>query len=434
MRCFFSFLIIILILCVVSCGNLQNFTLNNNNAENMDTEYPSAKAFTLNNFTANVTDSDNPLSENDREIVGVWFSYLDWSNCLTKKNENNFAAAFSKVLSGVEKLGANTMIVHFSAFNDAFYPSDIAPWSGYVSGTLAKDPGFDPAEIIVSMAAARNIDIHAWINPMRTLTDSEYKSIPDKYRIKQWYSDETLRYKYMIKTAGKWILNPTNPEVRRHIADLAAEIVSKYAVAAVHIDDYFYPSGITSEDEKYYDEINPGSNIEKWRRDGTSKMIMQINAAVKAARSDTLFGVSPAGNIDYNYNTMYVDFKYLLSVKNTMDYVAPQIYYGFENNTQPFAECSENWSNLVNSPVRLYIGLACHKIGTKRDKYAGSGKYEWRNVYKSENNMLKRMIENARELPGYGGILFFDYKSLLTPSGNFKSRAKNEINNILDLL
>ena len=369
------------------------------------------------------------------EMVAVWFSYIDWNLCLKGKNRSQFTTAFAKILSGIKKIKANTLIIHVNAFGDAFYPSNISPWSQYVTGTLAKDPGFDPMQIIVDMAAKEKISIHAWLNPMRTLTDAEFKSVPDKFQIKKWHKNTSTRYKYMVKASnGKWTLNPTNSAVRKHISNIAAEVASKYKVDAIHIDDYFYPSGLGTQDNKYYKETNSKMNIQAWRRDGSARMVRQMYSAVKSARSSTLFGISPSGNLNYNLNTMYIDFEMMLSRKGYMDYIVPQIYYGFNNQAQPFVTNANMWDNMVKEPsIKLHIGLAAYKIGLANDQHAGTGKFEWRDNHKNSNNMMRRMIQESKKLLKYSGIVFFDYKSLLTPAGNLQSKTKKEINNFTKL-
>ncbi|MCL2088727.1 MAG: family 10 glycosylhydrolase [Oscillospiraceae bacterium] len=374
----------------------------------------------------------------DGEIISIWFSYIDWGSFLQGKTEENFNKQVDTIIKATKSIGANNLIIHATAFGDATYKSDLLPWSSYASGAISKDPGFDPFAVFAERAAAQGVSVEAWVNPMRSFTNAQFASVPDGYRVKQWWNNTAARHRYMIQdSGGRWWLNPANPEVRSHIAEVCGEIAAKYQVRAVHIDDYFYPTGLrnTNDDLAYYNEQNPGISIENWRRSSTKSMIKQMHDAIKAADSSVLFGISPSGNIDYNLNTMFVDFASMLGTAGYMDYIAPQIYFGFNNAARPFEQCLTEWNAMVTEPsIRLHVGLAAYKIG-QTDEWAGAaGKDEWIAVAAGSNDMLSRKIQYSRTKQKYAGVMFFAYNSFFTASGEFQPATKREIENIVRVL
>ncbi|HIZ54858.1 MAG TPA: family 10 glycosylhydrolase [Firmicutes bacterium] len=358
----------------------------------------------------------------DGEVRAMWFSYLDWDQEFRGKDRSSFLDALDTVLDNVQSLGVNTLIVHARSHGDAMYASDYFPWSEHVSGTLDVDPGYDPFALLVDEAAARGIAVQAWLNPMRTYTDAQMAQLDDDYLIKQWYLSED-RLLYMIKADnGYWTLNPANDEVRQLIADGVEEIVRNYAVEAIHIDDYFYPYGWDMDQDQasyaLYRENGGRLSKEDWRRENVNQMVRAMYEAVKRADSQVAFGVSPTGNIKTNYETLFADVEHWCTEPDGyLDYIMPQVYWGFENKTMPYQDCVEQWEELVQeSGLDLYIGLAAYKIGD-----AGNGT-EWAN----NTDMMESQIIAARKLDGYAGIALYDYKSLFRPAAAVKQAVEEE--------
>lgn len=385
--------------------------------------------------------SDNLSPSIGNETKAIWLSYLDLNYLLKGKSQQSFTSSITKAFDNMASIGLNTVFVHVRPFSDAIYQSDLFPWSSYASGSLGKSPGFDPLKIMIDIAHRKGIQVHAWINPMRGLNDSEIQRIGSNYKLRQWYDDNSKRGDYIFKhTDGRWYYNPGVPEVLDLISAGAAEIVRKYQIDGIHIDDYFYPSGTqASYDAAAYNRYTSSGgkqNLSNWRIDNTNKLVKSMYNAIKGVKNNVAFGVSPSGNNSYNVNTMFCDPRIWVSQPGYLDYIAPQIYYGFNNSAKPFEKTVNEWSSYIKlSNVKYFVGLAPYKIG-KEDTHAGSsGKNEWiENVNSSRHDMMKNQIISSRKASRYSGIAFYDYKSLFTTSGAIQPNMKNEIENFKGLL
>ena len=383
---------------------------------------------------ADLPPTPTPMLE-PSEVRGVWFSYLEWEIYLRGKGEKAFTDSINNIFSAMKAKKLNTFVVHTRSFGDAYYKSAYFPWSSYTSGTLGTSPGYDPLLIICNKAKTAGISVVAWVNPMRTLTDSEYGALNDSYQIKKWYSS-AQRYRYMYKdvSTGRWILMPTNPAVAELIANGAKEIAKNYAVSGVHIDDYFYVScSGTNPDAQYYYEQNPGMPIEDWRRSATSKMVAAMYAGVKSANGKVIFEASPQANLSNNFNNQFIDVPKWLSTGGYVDRIIPQIYFGFNNSSKPFDKTVSEWNGLIKNKAKLMPGLAVYKEN-KTDNFAGAGINEWIDDYNGKNDIFKRQIECARKASNYGGIYLFSFKSVLNADLSDNETLKKNMNNILTIL
>ncbi len=363
---------------------------------------------------------------NYKEMKAVWIAFLEYDTMLKGKNESQFTANIGKAFDNAVDMGLNTVIVHVRAHGDAYYESELFPWASRVTGTVANAPSFDPLEIMVQQAHNRGLSIHAWINPFRVMEDSKITSVPDKYPIGAWYGDSSKNGTYLVKVKTNgvdfWYLNPAYPEVRKLIADGVSEIVSKYDIDGMHIDDYFYPTTDNSFDNVAF--TASGQKVRSsWRMENVSSAVKGIYDAVKAANKSVMFGVSPQGNIENNYNNMYADVKKWCSTTGYLDYIAPQIYYGFQNKYKPYAQTVKDWDEIITAPnIKLIVGLAAYKIGGTTDEWG------------SYTDIIKRQIVHARETSNYAGVILYRYDSIFNPAGSVKSKVEAEIANFEPLL
>ncbi|MCL2071206.1 MAG: family 10 glycosylhydrolase [Oscillospiraceae bacterium] len=347
---------------------------------------------------------------NHDEIIGVWISYIEISGILTKKSEKQFRESYTEMMDNCLELGINTVYVHSRSFGDALYDSDYYPWSKYVTGTIGKVPDFDPLEVMIEETHKRDISFHAWINPMRIQHDSDISTVSADYPIGEWYGDDSKRGKYIVKHGDNWYLNPAYDEVTELIGNGAREIAAKYNVDGVHIDDYFYPTTAASFDAQAFRE-STFTELSRFRLFNCSNMVRTLYTAVKQGNPNALFGISPQGSVENNTEQLYADVEAWCKNIGYADYIAPQFYYGFENSEQPYIECINRWQEMLNgSPIKLVFGLSVYKIGSE-DIWAGDGAEEWI----TENQILLRQIQAAREINNYGGIIFFSYNWLFSP-------------------
>lgn len=365
-----------------------------------------------------------------KEYRAVWFSYLDLSGMLKGQSQSGFRQNIRAAFQNVAQLGCNVVIAQVRPFGDALYESDYFPWSYLCTGTEGKSPGYDPLAVMIEEAHGLGLEIEAWVNPYRIRASGNNNALSSSNIASQWEAEEE---DYVIRYGGGIYYNPARPAVRQLIVDGVRELVENYDVDGIHFDDYFYPSPDDSFDDTAYQEYQSGGGSMTrgdWRRENVNILIRDVYAAIKAVDPSVRFGVSPQGNTSNNYNSQYIDVDKWLSNPGYVDYICPQIYFGFNNSAYPFTQTVELWNNKIKvSGISLYIGLAPYKIGLT-DTWAGSGKNEWI----SDSSILARQVQAARENEKYGGFALFRYASLFAPDGSVKSQVEKERNALADLL
>ena len=348
---------------------------------------------------------------NYNEIRGVWISYLDIYS-IYSSSESTFRESLGKIFDNCVDLGVNTVYFHARSHGDAFYNSSLYPRTKYVGGN------YDPLQIAVEEAHKRKLSIHAWINPLRACSSGDAQR-ESSYKIGEWIGTGT----HAILVNGFYYLNPAYDEVIKLIADGVTEIVSNYDVDGVHIDDYFYPTTDKSFDEQAF-KASGYKSVSDFRFANCDKLVSSIYKAIKNVNQTMLFSVSPQGNVNNNYVYMYADVKKWCSEKGYLDIIMPQVYFGFNNKSQPFEKCCAEWDAIARKGnVKLVIGVAAANIGEEGSIYAGTeGKYEWIN----DKKILARQFLSARKLECYSGICLYSYNSLFKPTEKVKAQVEEE--------
>ena len=350
------------------------------------------------------------------EVKGVWISYIELSSILTGKTESQFTSAIRQVYSNCRDMGINTVYVHVRSHGDAYYESQYYPWSRYVTGTIGKAPDFDPLEIMIQEAHAMGLSFQAWINPYRISSATDIKSVSTDYATGNWY--RTSEGDRVVAVGGFYYINPGYAEAIDLIAAGAREITANYNVDGVHIDDYFYPTTDASFDSKVF-ASSGYSSLSTFRMNNCDKTVKALYDAVKAGNSSALFGVAPQGNVQNNYYYMYADVEKWCSTTGYLDYIAPQIYFGFKNASQPYEPVLSQWQDMVSGTnVKLIPGLAVYKIGTEDS--SGEGRYEWIN----DKEIIKRQIIAARAKANYGGVILYSYNYVFGTSAAVKAEME----------
>lgn len=338
-------------------------------------------------------------------VKAVWFAYLDIDTMLAGATESEFTESISEAFAYVASLGCNTVYVHVRAFGDAYYYSSYYPFTSAYSGTIGDKPSYDPLEIMITEAHKLGLSFHAWVNSMRTTTKKNLEAMSSSYTLKQWYSSSSTNGTYLVydSDTGYYWLSPAYSAVRELICAGIAEIVSNYDVDGIHIDDYFYPTTDESFDKLAF-SASGSSNLAQWRRDTVSQLVKEIYSTVKSCNSSVLFGVSPQGNLDNNLNKLYADVELWCSTTGYLDYIVPQIYYGYSGSL-PFDTTAVQWENIVtSSSVKLICGIAAYKVGTTT---------EW-----SSGSMLSKQTDYISSLSGYSGCAYYRYSSLVSGSSD----------------
>jgi len=320
----------------------------------------------------------------------------------------------------------NAVIFQISPTADAFYNSDILPWSAWLTGEtnftgeLLDSAGnaFDPLQFAIDLARERNMEMHAWFNPYRiTHTIAGYtrgdgiilssqgrpvESLDEIRTEMQSIADNPFNTmgQYIHLGENRYVLDPGVPAARQWIVERVLEVVNNYDIDAVHFDDYFYPSGWSDDDT--FARFNPnGLSHADWRRENTEKLIREVNEAVKEVAPWVKFGISPGGvwisgdgsvGLDggdasaaagslsttswSNYHSSFADTRRWV-VENFIDYITPQIYWDWSLAAAPYGPIADWWSRLVrdygpdghlrnsageHTNAHLYIGLGLYRM------------------------------------------------------------------------
>lgn len=345
------------------------------------------------------------------EFRGVWVATVYGLNYpgKTSTDPEVLKQDAIKLLDNVKEQGFNAVILQVRPASDAFYPSQIFPWSKYLTGTEGTAPagGFDPLAFFVQEAHRRGLQLHAWINPYRITAKAEDNSKLTPGNPAVLHPDWTVTH----KADGKMYWNPGIPEVRQMIVDGVKEIVQNYDVDGVQIDDYFYPDS-SFEDSAAYQKYGAGLSLADWRRSNNDQLVQAIHDAVHSSGKNTAFGVAPFGiwrnqksdplgsatNGQESYSAMYADTRGWVK-KGWVDYIAPQIYWNIGYQKADYGVLSDWWSDVVRGTgVKLYIGMAAYKAD---DKNASS---PWHGV-----DEIRRQVERNRQSPDVSGSIMYSY-------------------------
>ena len=318
------------------------------------------------------------------------------------------------------------MIIQVRSFSDAIYESSIFPWSYLCTGTEGRNPGFDPLKIIIEGAHSKGIRVEAWVNPYRVIGKELNREINDDNPAASWIKDKSSN---IIALNDGIYYNPGSHEVKELVVKGISEIVKNYDVDGIHFDDYFYPSTEADIDAETYKEyLGSGGNLslEDWRRENINELIRTVYKEIKSINSKVVFGISPQGSMTNNYNNQYIDVEKWVSNPGYVDYICPQIYYGFNNQGNSFNKALEEFSSIIKqNNIKLYVGLAAYKCG-KEDTWAGDGKMEWI----EESGILGKQIDASRKASKYGGIMFFRYDSIFNPEKQVENKVQKEVDEI----
>lgn len=300
-----------------------------------------------------------------REFRGAWIQ------CVNGQFQGMSTAAIQQKLSRqldiLKADGVNAIIFQVRPECDALYKSDLEPWSRYLTGQQgrAPQPYWDPLQWMIDQCHKRGMELHAWINPFRAKTKGTTALATSHVAVE--HPGWTFPY------GGQLILNPALKETTDYNCKVVDDIVSRYDVDGIHIDDYFYPYPVAGEeipDEQFFMANKRGfKNIGDWRRDNVNRFIEQLGETVHKRKPWVKFGVSPFGiyrnqrsdpkngsatNGLQNYDDLYADV--LLWVNNGwVDYCAPQLYWEIGNRAADYQTLIRWWDRFAaNRP--LYIG------------------------------------------------------------------------------
>ena len=365
-------------------------------------------------------------SDIPEKIRGVWISCYDHISAYGKTKEE-YLAETDKMFETIKNCGLNTAFVHLRAFSDAFYKSDIFPYSAYIAGSQGNSLSFDPFEALLISAEKNGISVHGWINPFRISSKTDISSLSEKNPARKIFEAGNKDGEICVLANGIYY-NPACVSNHALILDGVKEIIENYSIDGIHIDDYFYPSSDESIDRIQFEKyLSDGGSLSlpEWRKSTVNAFVSALYSAVKSENANMIFSISPAADIDTNENELYADCRLWLSSKGYADMIIPQIYFGFNHEKLPFTATLSEWGSFERNPsVKLACGIAAYKCNENYSFYDKNEKYDWQ----SKKNNLALQVETIENDNNYCGFAVFSYGDLL--NGN----CIEEINNLRNYL
>ena len=302
-----------------------------------------------------------------REFRGAWVASVwnsDWPSKpgLTVEEQK---AELLAIIKQLQSLNFNALVLQVRPEGDALYASELEPWSAWITGTQGKAPTpfYDPLEFAIAQCHLRNIELHAWFNPYRARANSQVSPVRPHIAV----TNPEVVYQWGTQL---W-MDPGAKIVQDKAYNVIIDVVRRYDVDAIHLDDYFYPypiSGKPFPDHKTYAAYQAKGgklSLEDWRRENVNQMVLRLSQGIKATKPDVKFGISPfgiyrsgepAGIVGLDaYNVLYADSKKWLQ-QGWIDYIAPQLYWRTDQTKQSYETLLQWWTKINSSQRHVYAG------------------------------------------------------------------------------
>ena len=346
---------------------------------------------------------------------GAWIATvanIDWPSAEAVGNSLRQQQEMVFLLDSLQSLGVNAIIFQVRPTADALYYSELEPVSRWLTGKTGRwgvQMPYDPLELVLREAYARGMEVHVWLNPYR-LTLKDYP-LPEATA----HVLKACAFQYN----NQWYLDPGKEDTQAWICMVVSDIVSRYDIDAIHMDDYFYPypvKGHSIPDRATY-EANPRgfSNINDWRRDNVNTIIRELHTVIKSLKPEVQFGISPFGVYRNdstlgiqagmtNYDDLYADIV-LWMKEGWIDYVVPQLYWEIGRKGVDYATLARWWADNSHG-CRLYIGMAPYRLinqPTSKQKTSA-----W-----ATGNEIMRQLRLNDSIPEIQGECFYSTRPLL---------------------
>lgn len=315
-----------------------------------------------------------------REFRAAWVSTvanIDWPSRKDLSTEKQKAEIINTLDMAVQ-LKLNAIILQVRPSADAIYPSELEPWSEYLTGTQGKapDPWYDPLAMWIEQAHLRGIELHAWFNPYR-VRSSTAKSGAHHRHISLAQPTAVRQYGDML-----W-LDPSEPAAAAATLNVISDVLKRYDVDGIQIDDYFYPYPIklaNGQEQEFPDDRNwsqyvqMGGNLTRaeWRRGHINQLVENLYQKVHQIKPWVKLGISPfgigrpdrlpAGISGFSqYDKLYADVEHWLA-NGWLDYLAPQLYWPIDQTPQAFKVLLEYWQQQNPQKRMIWPGLFTSRI------------------------------------------------------------------------
>lgn len=363
----------------------------------------------------------NPFEAPKREMRGAWIQCVNgqFEGMSRERMQENL----THQLDMLQAAGVNAVMFQVRAEADALYESPFEPWSKFLTGKQGRHPGWDPLAWMVEQCHRRNMELHAWINPFRAKTKGTrelaashpYFSAPDRF----------------FAYDGLLLFNPGRPENHAYICDIAADIVRRYDIDGLHIDDYFYPypvAGLPIPDEETHRAYRNGiADRSEWRRYNVNLFIKTLYNTVHATKPWVKFGVSPFGIYHnarpgdqipgsdtkglQNYDDLYADVLYWID-QGWVDYVVPQLYWEIGHRSADYETLIRWWARHAGGRP-LIVGQDVERTVRARD------------VLNPTVNQMAAKFELQRNLPAVQGSCLWYSAAVARNEGNYAYELQN---------
>jgi len=311
-----------------------------------------------------------------KEFRGAWVATvynLDWPS-KPGLDAGKQQAELRAMLDRAKELKLTALLFQVRPAADALYDSKFEPWSMFLSGAQGGDPGYDPLAYAVKEAHARGIELHAWFNPFRAATNA----------------NGPFAKNHITRTHPEWIrkhgsllwIDPGEPAAREYVQNVILDVVRRYDIDGVHLDDYFYPYpakgvGDFADGPSWKSRgVATGMTRSDWRRDNINRFVEALYRRVKAEKAGVEVGFSPFGiwrpgvpstieaGLDA-YEMLYCDARLWLA-KGWCDYLAPQLYWSIQPAKQSFPVLLDWWRAQSTAGRPIWPGIATERIGSQR--------------------------------------------------------------------
>jgi len=364
---------------------------------------------------------------------GAWIATvanIDWPSEQAIGNTDMQKAEMVWLLDSLQSLGINAVIFQVRPTADALYRSEYEPvshWMTGTQGTWVEQAMWDPLEWTIEQAHARQMEVHVWLNPYRVNLNKTDTSMICADHI--WRRHPEWFWEY----AKQWYFDPGLDVTRDWICTIVQDIVNRYDIQAIHMDDYFYPYPVGNKplpDEETFRRYPRGfTDIREWRRNNVNLAIQDISATIRECKDSIQFGISPFGvwrnaSVDStgsattagltNYDDLYADIRLWIQ-KGWIDYVLPQLYWEIGKPAADYEVLAHWWANEVRgTDCRLYIGMAPYRLvdsptkNTKNTKNTKTTPNPW-----ATGNEISRQMRLNRTIPEITGECFYSTRPLL---------------------
>jgi len=317
----------------------------------------------------------------------------------------------------------NNIFVQVRSEGDALYSSSIEPWSRFLTGRQGHTPGFDPLQVFIKEAKLRGIAVHAWINPYRVATNATNSF--DRKHVSRSLAPWTRRVGNLL-----W-MDPSSIAAQNHVLRVVKDLISRYSLAGIHIDDYFYPYpgqilGPFPDTHAYLSYRTSGGRlgIGDWRRQNVNTLVHKLSTLIRKERPGMKFGISPFGiytkgspptvvsDLD-QLNCLYSD-PVLWMHHGWVDYIAPQLYWK-EGSPQSFSTLLRWWRSPKINPrgIPIYPGIALERLTQK-------------NSWPVSEIVLQMRLEKAIRPRVGGGFILWRLHQLVTDVKGISSVIAHE--------